>query len=225
MKKILLLSAFLCAVGLLTAAEPAVRYDFTGEKIVVEGRFAAPVKWVTPSAPVIRLLENNTRAAGFSKNTYMQLPAGKDLHADKGLTVFAEVRFNQPSVRPDGSKTYEMIIFKNNSFLLGRSTAGLYFNLALDGKLALKARAPQPPVGKFVKVGATVKSVSADEHIYKIFMDGKIVTQGKAKGKILPQNAPLQLFIGWGKQWMMEGDVKSVAVYTEALSDEEMAKL
>ena len=219
MKKILLLSAFLFAVGVLAAAEPAVRYDFTGEKIVVEGRFAAPVKWVTPSAPVIRLLENNIRAAGFSKNTYMQLPAGKDLHADKGLTVFAEVRFNQPSVRPDGSKTYEMIIFKNNSFLLGRSTNGLYFNLALDGKLALKARAPQPPVGKFVKVGATVKSVSAEEHIYKIF------TQGKAKGKILPQNAPLQLFIGWGKQWMMEGDVKSVAVYTEALSDEEMAKL
>jgi len=223
-KKLLLLPMLAAALS-AAAAEPALKYDFTGEKIVVSGKYASPVKWENAASPLIRLLGSNIRAAGFTKNTYQVVNDAKALHTDKGLTVFAEVRFNQPSVRADGTKTYEMILFKNNSFLLGRSTNGLYFNLGLDGKFALKARAPMPPVGKFVKVGATVKSVSAEEHIYKIFIDGKVVTQGSCKGKLVPQNVPVMLFIGWGKQWLMEGDVKSVAIYTQALTDEAMAKL
>ena len=223
-KKILLLPVLATALS-VAAAEPVLKYDFTGEKIGVAGKYASAVKWENASAPLIRLLGNNTRAAGFTKNTYQVVNNAKALQVDKGLTVFAEVRFNQPSERADGTKTYEMILFKNNSFLLGRSNNALYFNLALNGKFAISAKAPMPPVGKFAKVGATVKSVSAEEHIYKIFIDGKIVTQGTCKGKLVPQNTPVMLFIGWGKQWLMEGDVKSVAIYTEALTDEAMAKL
>ena len=191
---ILTITTLLAVLWQANAAEPAVAYTFTGKEIEMKGLYAAVPQWQLGATPLIRVLDDGSWSAGLDRRTYMELPDAKALHADAGLTLFAEVRFNQP-IDDKENKLYDMIIFKDKEFLLGRSQKGLYFNLALNGNWALRINAPQPPVGRFVKLAVVLAKASEEQFTYK-------------------------LFIGWGKQWLFGGDVRQVAIYAEPLSDD-----
>ena len=220
---ILTIVTLLAVLWQANAAEPAVAYTFTGKEIGMKGQYAAVPQWQLGATPLIRVLDDGSWAAGLDRRTYMELPDAKALHADAGLTLFAEVRFNQP-IDDKESKLYDMIIFKDKEFLLGRSQKGLYFNLALNGNWALRINAPQPPIGRFVKLAVVLTKAAEEQYTYKLFIDGKEVARGESKGKYTANDNPLRLFIGWGKQWLFGGDLRQVAMYAEALSDDVVTK-
>ncbi len=227
MKKFYGLLALASAMGLAGAvfgAEPQVAYDFTQDTIGVAGALAATPRWLG-QPPVIRVLADGKRAAGFEGKAYFELADAKTLHADQGLTLWAEVRFTQPSKGADGKDTYDMICFKNNEFLLGRTRDALYFNLMLDGKWKLRPAAQKLPVGEFITVAATLSKIAADKFAYKLFLNGKTIAEGQVEGKFAFTDQPLQIGRGWGQQWMLGADLTRIAIYPEALSDAEILSL
>ena len=219
----LTIATLLAALWQANAAEPALAYTFSGKEIGMKGQYAVAPQWLLGKTPLIRVLDDGSWAAGLKRRTYLELPDARALHGDAGLTLFAEVRFNQP-VDDKDNKLYDMIIFKDKEFLLGRSQKGLYFNLALNGDWALRINAPQPPVGQLVKLAVVLAKAAEEQYTYKLFIDGKEVAKGESKGKYIATDNPLRLFIGWGKQWLFGGDVRQVAIYAEPLSDDVVTK-
>ena len=207
------------------AQVPALAYNFMAKKIAMSGRFAAVPEWQLGKAPLIRVSDDGTWSAGLDKRTFLELPTASSLHGNKGLTLFAEVRFNQPATDKHGNNSYDMIFFKDKEFLLGRSQKGLYFNLALNGDWILHINAPQPPVGQFTKLAVVLSKTAEEQYTYILYIDGKDVAHGEAKGKYNTTGNPLRLFIGWGKQWLFGGDVRRVAIYDEPLSEEAASNL
>ena len=219
----LTIATLLTALWQANAAEPVLAYTFTGKEIGMKGQYAVAPQWQLGETPLIRVLDDGSWAAGLKRRTYLELPDARALHGDAGLTLFAEVRFNQP-VDDKDNKLYDMIIFKDKEFLLGRSQKWLYFNLALNGNWALRINAPQPPVGRFVKLAVVLAKAAEEQYTYKLFIDGKEVAKGESKGKYIATDNPLRLFIGWGKQWLFGGDIRQVAIYAEPLSDDVVTK-
>jgi len=215
----------LTMVWTANAQAPALAYNFTGKEIVMGGRFAAVPEWQLGKAPLIRVSDDGSWSAGLERRTFLEPPTANSLHGDKGLTLFAEVRFNQPATDEHGNHSYDMIFFKDKEFLLGRSPKGLYFNLALNGDWVLHISAPLPPVGQFTKLAVVLSKTAEEQYTYILYVDGKEVARGEAKGKYKTTDNPLRLFIGWGKQWLFGGDVRRVAIYDEPLSEDTVNNL
>ena len=116
----LTIATLLAALWQANAEEPALAYTFTGKEIGMKGQYAVAPQWLLGETPLIRVLDDGSWAAGLKRRTYLELPDARALHGDAGLTLFAEVRFNQP-VDDKDNKLYDMIIFKDKEFLLGRS--------------------------------------------------------------------------------------------------------
>ena len=205
------------------AAEPFVKYDFTGQTIQCSG--TVKEQPVFREDPVIFVGKDGKFALGLRKKGYAEVPGGDKFDASNGLTIVCKMTFPKPSKDANGKQTYDMIVFKNNEFLIGRAADKLYFNFAIDGKWAVKGASPDlPAVGTPVVAAATVE-VQDGQYIYKVFVNGKLCTQGALNGKFKPSASPLRIGRGWGSQWDAYANVAEVAIYPAAMSEAEIAQI
>ncbi|MGN0872459.1 MAG: LamG-like jellyroll fold domain-containing protein [Victivallales bacterium] len=165
-------------------------------------------------------------ALRLEKEGYLELQGTESLDLFNGGTLTATVRFSEPNLVAGKPATYDMIIFKENEFLLGRTKDGLYFNLFIDGKWTVRAVNPALPSATWIHVAVTLTRTDKN-YVASYYINGKKVyeTQIPMGKRLEEKRRPVLLGKGWGKVWLMKGDIANVSIYNHPLSDAEIADL
>ena len=212
-----------CISWILPAKESPVllHYDFTSPVICRGGKCNQPV--LSPdmkiASPDPALILN-----GKKGQSHLTVPGGEKLTLSRGGTLYALVKFHQNGRKSGQPDTHDMIFFKNQDFLLGRSADKLYFNMG--SKWDWQVHAGPVPIKKWTALAATVRKDAPGIYTVKLFIDGKAVAE-KVFERKSPKGstAPLTLGKGWGGPWYFCGLLGKVMLFDRALPEEEIRRL
>ena len=212
--------------GIVFAADPApvLHYDFTAPVIRQGGKYEAPKlpgKVRMSDSPQALIL------TGEKGKTVLTVPHGSDITLADGGTLYALVCFDNDGKVGGKAESHDMILFKKNEFLLGRSWGGLYFNGG-DGKkysMWTVTEKKMLPAKKWVAVAATVTPTEKGT-VVRLYIDGKKEAAKYFKFKQgKPASNPVTIGEGWGGPWYFSGKLGKVLIFDRALSDSEVAGL
>lgn len=160
---------------------------------------------------------------------YVEVPGSAGLHlGEAGCTILATVRMAETGNVEGQPATHDMILFKDQQYLFGRSHQRLYFNLhngkdwvggVLGGDIrpgvwyhtaVIVERINEPPQGR---VGYHIR----------LFLNGELVAGREVlncTGATTGNN--INVGKGWGGPWFLKGEMAHVTVYPRALTDSEL---
>ena len=231
-----LAASFLCATALLSHAEEdglILSYDFArGENSGETIKDLSPESrdgTLEGSAQIVE--EEGVKVLALDGTSgFVSVPGLADLQNKDGLTISAVVRFDDLGAAPGCA---DMILFKPNGFLFGRSPEGkLYFNIysvaAADWENGPNS-AIEMPTGQYVHVAATAERVDvgagADFKGYRVllWLNGQMVGQANMnQAEFPPRDESLNIGKGWGGPWFFKGRMKSLKVYDWAFTAPEI---
>ena len=210
-----------CLAGLLPAQEVVLHYDFTSPVICRGGK----IKQVVLS-PDMRIASPDPALIlnGEKGQDLLTVPGGEKITLSKGGTLYALVRFDHNGRKSGQNDAHDMIFFKNQDFLLGRTADKLYFNMGT--KWDWQVHAGPVPFKKWTALAATVRKDAPGIYTVKLFIDGKMAAE-----KVFERNspkgsaAPLTVGKGWGGPWYFCGLLGKVMIFDRALSEEDIRSL
>ena len=211
--------------GIVFAADPApvLHYDFTAPVIRQGGKYEAPklpgkVRMsVSPQALIL---------TGEKGKTVLTVPNGSDITLANGGTLYALVCFDNDGKVGGKNESHDMILFKKNEFLLGRSWGGLYFNGG-DGKkygMWTVTEKKMLPARKWVALAAVI-TAGADGTTVALYVDGKKEAEKKFKTKFATTANPVTIGEGWGGPWYFSGKLGKILIFDRALTPKQVADL
>jgi len=165
---------------------------------------------------------------------FVEVPGSAGVHiGEQGFTVVATVRLADSGTVEGAADSHDMILFKNQEYLFGRTAGGrrLYFNIH-DGKgwsASVTGGECRPDV--WTHVAAVVERINEPPqgrvgyHI-GLYQDGELVagreilniTSARTEGTV-------NIGKGWGGPWFLRGDIARVAVYPRAITEGELNRL
>ena len=199
-----------------------LKYDFSSDVIRTDGAggFGVPQFMKNPSMDVI---EGGRAVALEGKESFMLVPKSENLHLNDGATILAVVKFNDSGIEGGKADAHDMVIFKDNEFLFGRSANTIYFNLMSDKKWAMTC-ATSFNSNAWTHLAVTLTKCK-DAYTVKIYINGDNVFTKDFKGVILDNTLGLvNIGKGWGGPWFMNGCLAEISIYGAPLEAEEIVR-
>ena len=211
--------------GVAFAADPApvLHYDFTAPVIRQGGKYEAPKlpgKVRMSDSPQALIL------TGEKGKTVLTVPNGSDITLANGGTLYALVCFDNDGKVGGKNESHDMILFKKNEFLFGRSWGGLYFNGGDGKKLGMwtVTKTKMLPARKWVALAAVI-TAGADGTTVALYVDGKKEVENKFKTKFARTANPMTIGEGWGGPWYFSGKLGKILIFDQALTPKQVADL
>ena len=221
MKKIFIPLCLIFASATLWSTEPLLRYDYKGDAPKFTGEYAAPVVTGKPS---IGGTDSASAIAFDGKRDFLTVPGSNSLHLTGGGTLAATVKFNDNGTEGGKADAHDMIFFKPDEFLLGRTGDQLYFNMKSGKQWAMTSYAKLPATAAPLKVAATVRR-DGDKSEITLYINGKQVFRKRFAGEPDTTDAPVTIGKGWGGPWFLNGELSDLAIYNQPLTESEIATL
>jgi hypothetical protein len=218
----------------LAADSPLIQYDFSriGEGGVVTNQSGE--QFAGKLAGEARALALPDAKGGSvlsldGASGYVAVPGSAGLHiGETGFTILATVRMAETGNVEGQPPTHDMILFKDQQYLFGRSHQRLYFNLhngkdwvggVLGGDIrpgvwyhtaVIVERINEPPQGR---VGYHIR----------LFLNGEMVAGREVLNCTgATTDNDINVGKGWGGPWFLKGDMAHVTVYPRALTESEL---
>lgn len=233
------LMVLLCGLtpGTWAVAAPVLQYDFGGvgdDGVVMNVAGPELSGQLRGGAKVVPLPDEEAGAALEldGRAGYVEIPGSAGLHiGEEGLTILATVRFADSGTVEAAPETHDMILFKPNEYLFGRTGPRLYFNLHDGGKWAAGVVGGECRPDTWTHAAVIVQRINEPPqgrvgYQVRLFLNGEMV----AGREVLDctgatTDADAHIGRGWGGPWYFRGEMAQVAVYPRAITDAELNEL
>lgn len=159
----------------------------------------------------------------------VQVPGSEGLHIGAaGLSVLATVRFADAGTVEGQPETHDMILFKPNEYLFGRTGQKLYFNIRIAGEWLAGVVGGVCRPGVWTHAAVIVERIDEPPqgrvgYFVRLYQDGEVVAAREVlAGTGDVTDEPLHLGKGWGGPWFLRGEMAHLRVYDRALTAGEL---
>ena len=199
-----------------------LKYDFSSDVITTNGtgEFGFPQFMKKPGMAII----GKGKAVAFDgKESFVLIPKSESLHLNDGATIQTVVKFNDAGIEGGKADAHDMMLFKDNEFLFGRSANTIYFNMMSDKKWAMTCNAPFKS-DEWVHLAVTLTK-SENTCTVKMYINGSNVFTKDFTGVIPDKSSGLiNIGKGWGGPWFMNGDMAEISIYSAPLVEVEIVR-
>lgn len=163
---------------------------------------------------------------------YVQISGSEGLHIGAtGFSAVATVRFADAGTAEGQPETHDMILFKPNEYLFGRTGSKLYFNIRIAGEWSGGVLGGVCRPGGWTHAAVIVERIDEPPqgrvgYFVRLYQDGQMVASREVlNGTGDINDNPLHLGKGWGGPWFLRGEMAHVRAYDRALTPGELNAL
>jgi len=216
MKKFLYAAAALTGI-VLSAVEPVLYCDYTGDSPVLKSKFSLPVLDGETT-----MLEGKPSALKLNgKNTFITIPGSGAFTLKNGGTLYAVANI-------DAKEDFGMMFFKPDEFLFGiYQKENLYFNMGTRQKKKFGAYFLLPKVrrGAWTSYAVSVQVQDGDYHVTLYASGSKPQKRVFKKLDYHQTDQDVTFGRGFGWNWHLDGEVALFMVFDRPLTGQEILEL
>ncbi len=160
---------------------------------------------------------------------WVAVPGSAGLHiGEAGFTVLATVRFAEIGGTEGRPDTHDMILFKNQQYLFGRSHQRLYFNLHNGQEWAAGVLGGDIRTGVWTHAAVIVERINEPPqgrvgYRIRLFLNGELVAGREVLNCTgATTDNDLDIGKGWGGPWFFKGEMAHLTVHPRALTEGEL---
>ena len=216
MKKILSAAAVLAGI-VLSAAEPVLYCDYTGDVPVLKSKFSLPV--LEGESTMLGGKPSALKLNG--KNSFITIPGSGAFTLKNGGTLYAVANISD-------KEDFGMMFFKPDEFLFGiYQKDNLYFNMGTQQKKKFGAYLLLHKVrrGAWTSYAVSVQVQDGDYHVTLYASGSKPVKRVFKKLDYYQTGQDVTFGRGFGWNWHLDGEVTLFMAFDRPLTEQEIQEL